>query len=72
MSLKTMGVLAGAYPHHIRSTLTHRAEVPADGGWPVPLCSRVKLGSLTDDSTQHTDDRPTCHPCGRLFDKESR
>ena len=70
----TMGVLAGAYPKgsDLRYALTHRAEVPQGGfnSWPVPLCGRVKRGSLTDDSTQHTQDRPTCPVCARIFDKE--
>jgi hypothetical protein len=70
MARKTMGVLAGAYPrsNDQRAFLTHRAEVT--NGWPVPLCSRVKRGSLTDDTTQHTDERPTCPACARIYDKE--
>ena len=74
---KTMGVLAGAYPrgtfrHDRRSFLTHRAEVVTGGfnGWPIPLCTRVQRGSLTDDATQHTDDRPTCPACARIYDRE--
>lgn len=72
----TVGVLAGAYPRNdLRSFLTHRAELQYDpavpgSGWPMPLCKRVRLGSLTDDTTQHTQARPTCPQCARVYDRE--
>jgi hypothetical protein len=71
----TAPVLCGAYPRNSdpRSFLTHRAELTAESGWPVALCRRVaRTGSITDDTTQHTDERPTCPSCARIYDKEAR
>ena len=69
----TVGVLAGSYlpvDSINPSYLTHRAIVRPEGGWPEPLCKRVRKGSLTDDRTQHTQARPTCPSCTIIFDRE--
>lgn len=66
LSYVTAGILAGGY---LRSDgrgifLTHRVQL--DDGRPVrALCGKVAPRNLNDDSTQHTQDMPTCPACAR-------
>jgi hypothetical protein len=75
MTLKTAGVLAGAYMRRYQGQpRTHLVEViewTKTSGWPVTrvLCGKADPANILDDSTQWTDERPSCPACAKKWDR---
>lgn len=72
----TAGILAGAYLRRsLGAPRTHLVEVePQRDGWPVVrvLCGKADPRNATDDSTQWSDERPTCPACAKRWDRRTK
>lgn len=69
----TAPLLTSAYPKahwaRDRKCLTHACEIADDGAVKSVLCFKVKPQSITADTTQHTQDTPTCRECVQALAK---